>query len=181
MPLDATSHPATELKGGYRLETVKGTVRTLGQHKMHMRGYVYAFIKFDLEDGRDLMLEDVVVLNSVGSELEPGATGTFHLVINKRAAAVVSFLGADGRRGDDIAVFLKSLRAGKMGIAFFASLACLLVSIFASLILMALFRHTPLVVWVLFYTLPPVLIFRHFLKSVPSEADVRTAITASAV
>lgn len=162
------------------MKTVKGTVRTLGQHKMHMRGHVYAFIKFDLEDGRDLMLEDVVVLNSVGSELEPGVAGTFHLVINKRAAALVSFQGADGRRGDDVAVFLKSIRAGKLGIAFFATLACLLVSIFASLILMALFRHTPLVVWILFYTLPPALIFRHLLKSVPGEAEVRAAITASA-
>lgn len=177
MPLDAANRSAIPLKGGYRVETVKGTVRTLGQSRMHMSGHHYAFVKFDVDGGGEVMIEGVAVLNSVGSELEPGVAGTFHIVSNKRASAVVAFEGADGRKGDDVATFRQSILRGNLGIIFFLVAAWVVVSGFAGLILMALFRHAPLVVWILYYTLPPIVIARHFLRRVPSEADIRAAIT----
>lgn len=181
MPLDAANRSAIPLKGGFRMETVKGTVRTLGQGRMHMSGHNYAYVKFDLDGDRELMLENVVALNSVGSELEPGVTGTFHVIANKRATSLVAFEGADGRRGDDVAAFQKSIRSGNLGIIFFLVTAWVVVSGFAGLILMALFRHAPFFVWVLYYIAPPVLIFRHVMKRTPSEAEIRAAIAASAV
>ena len=176
MPLDAANRAVVSLKGGFRVQTIKGTVRTLGQHRMHMRGHVYAFIKFDLEDGGDMMLEKVVVLNSVGSELEPGVEGTFHVIRNKHATSLIAFEGTNGRRGDDVTAFQKSIRNGKLGSAFFVALMCFLAFNLAGLILMRLFRDAPFFVWVLYYIVPPVLIFRFFLKRVPSETDIRAAI-----
>jgi hypothetical protein len=181
MPLDATNRTAIPLKGGYRVETVKGTVRTLGQSRMHMSGHHYAFVKFDVDGGGEVMIEGVAVLNSVGSELEPGVMGTFHIVSNKRASAVVAFEGTDGRKGDDVATFRKSILRGNLGIIFFLVTAWVVVSSFSGLILMALFRHAPFFVWVLYYIAPPVLIFRHVMKRIPSEAEIRAAIAASAV
>lgn len=122
------------------------------------------------------MPEGVAVLNSVGSELEPGVSGTFHVVENGKASAVVAFEGTDGRKGDDVAAFLKSIRGGTMGIIVFLVAAWAVFSGFAGLILMALFRDAPLAAWLLFYLMPPALIVRHFLRRIPTEAEIRAAI-----
>lgn len=174
--MPAAPLPLVPLKGGFQMQTIRGTVRTLGQNRIHMSGHTYAFVTFDLEGGGDLMLENVVVLNRVGSELEPGTTGTFHVIGNKRATSLIAFESADGRSRDDIPTFRRSIRTGKVGISFFITLACSFVLILSSLILMSLFRHTPFFVWVLYYTLPPILIFRFFMGHVPSESDIRAAI-----
>lgn len=181
MPLDAANHPAIALKGGFRVQAIKGTVRAIGQSRVHMSGHTYAYVTFDLNNGSDFMLENVVVLNRVGSELEPGAAGTFHVVSNKRATSLIAFQAEDGRSRDDVAAFQKSIRSGNLGIIFFLVTAWVVVSGFAGLILMALFRHAPFFVWVLYYIAPPVLIFRHVMKRIPSEAGIRAAIAASAV
>lgn len=179
MPANSPAHQTIPLKGGFRVQSIKGTVRTLGQSRMHMSGHHYAFVKFDVDGGGEVMIEGVAVLNSVGSELEPGVAGTFHIVSNKRASAVVAFEGADGRKGDDVATFRQSILRGNLGIIFFLVAAWVVFSGFAGLILMALFRHAPLVVWILYYLLPPIVIARHFLRRVPSEADIRAAIGAA--
>lgn len=165
--------------GGYRVQTVRGTVRTLGQSRVHMSGLLHSFIKFDLDGGGTFMPERVAVLNSVGSELEPGVSGTFHVVGNGKASAVVAFEGTDGRTGDDVAAFVKSVRGGTIGTAFLMVAACAVLSGFAGLLLMAMFRHAPFAFWLAFYLLPPALIVWGLMRRIPTEAEIRAAIAGS--
>lgn len=167
MPLDAANRNAVPLKGGYRVETVKGTVRTLGQSEIKLSGHTYAYIKLDLDDGGDLMVDKVAVLNSVGSELTAESAGTFHFLCNNKGSSLVAFKGDGGCRGDDIAETARQMRGQKWKLVSMAAVVSLFLvaSIVGSIV-------APITAVLGVYLA---------LKPVPSEADIRSAIAASAV
>lgn len=167
MHFDAANHSAVPLRGGYRVETVKGTVRTLGQSEIKLSGHTYAYIKLDLDDGGELMVDKVAVLNSVGSELTAESAGTFHLLRNSKGSSLVAFKGDGGCRGDDIAETARQMRRQKWKLVSMAAV----VSVGAVATIIGSIAAPIPAVWGVYLALKPV----------PSEADIRAAIAASAV